>query len=115
MLLLGCSPSQSEMQRFAEDFVKERQVKWNDRIDLAPSIVVGSKEEDVIGIVGKPDAESNSATTKNWLYWIDPNIKGDQVWVDSLILEIEGGVVVNRKQGAGLRQGFEDFYRSKHR
>jgi len=115
MLLLGCSPSQSEMQRFAEAFVGKHQVKWNARMDLSRSVVIGSKEEDVLGVIGKPDSESNSATTKSWLYWIAPSIKGDQVCVDSLVLEIEGGVVVSRNQGTGLRQGFEDFYRSKHK
>ena len=103
------------MQNFAEDFVKERQVKWHDRTGHTSSVIIGTKEEDVIKVMGEPDSKSDSETTKNWLYWINPTIKDDQVCMDTLILKIETGVVVSRKQGVGLRQGFTDFYRDKHK
>ena len=115
VLLLGCSPSQSKMQKFAEHFVKERQVKWHDRTGHASSVIIGTKEKDVLKVMGEPDSKSDSDTTKNWLYWIDPSIKGGQVCMDALILKIEADVVVDRRQGVGLRQGIADFYQEKHK
>lgn len=110
MFLLGCSPSQSKMQKFAEDFVKERQVKWHDRTDHASSVMVGTKEKDVLKVMGEPDSKSDSDTTKNWLYWIVPNIKDGQVCIGAFILKVEAGVVVDRRLDVGLRQGIAEFY-----
>ncbi|MCB1209927.1 MAG: hypothetical protein KDK97_11395 [Verrucomicrobiales bacterium] len=114
ILLMGCSPSQSTMQNFADEYVKERQVKWHDRTEQAAAIVAGTQEGDVLKALGKPDSTSDSPTTKNWLYWSDPSIKGGQVCMNTLILKIEGGVVVERRQGEGLRQDIADFYHGKH-
>ena len=102
------------MQIFAEDYVKERQVKWQDRTGHASSVMDGTKEEDVLREMVVPDSTSDSATTKNWLYWMAPVIKGGQVCMDTLILKIESGVVVERRQGAGLRQDIADFYHDMH-
>lgn len=102
------------MQSFAEDYVRERQVKWQERTGHAASVMAGTTEEDVLRWMGVPDSTSDSATTKNWLYWMHPGIQGGQVQMDTLILKIEAGVVVERRQGAGLRQDIADFYHDKH-
>jgi len=113
-LLLGCAPSQSKLQKFAEEFVQERQVQWRDRADHAASVVVGTKEEDVLKYLGEPDRKSDSATAKNWLYWISASIKDGQINKDNLILKIENGAVTERKQSTGFRQDIADVYKGKH-
>ncbi|MEZ5940331.1 MAG: hypothetical protein R3C18_02995 [Planctomycetaceae bacterium] len=111
LLLFGCSPSQGDMRTFAENFVKERQVTWKDREANSSQVGIGDTEEHVLETLGRPDSESNSESTKNWLFWLDPRINNEQVCMDSFIIEIESGVVVALRRDTGLRQDIADFYR----
>jgi len=114
-LLLGCSPSQSRLQKFAEDFVKERQAKCGDRADHASSIVVGTKEDDVLKYMGEPDSKSDSDTAKNWLYWISASVKDGQIYEECVILKIVGGSVVERRQDTGFRKDIAEVYKEKRK
>ncbi|MCA8990388.1 MAG: hypothetical protein KDA88_00320 [Planctomycetaceae bacterium] len=102
------------MRVFAESFVKERQATWKDREANSSLINIGDKEEHVLETLGLPDNESNSESTKNWLFWVDPRINNNQVCMDTFIVKIESGVVVDLRQGPGLRQDIVEFYREKH-
>lgn len=114
MLLAGCSPSPHKLQLFAEDYVMERQAMWKGRLAQVSSISKGTTETDILKHLGKPDVTSDSATTKNWLYWITANLQNGQICVECLILKIENGVVVESKQNTN-REAIADVYREKHK
>jgi len=113
MLLTGCSPSPHKLQLFAEDYVMARQEKWKGRIAQVSSVSKGTTEADILKQLGKPDVTSDSATAKNWLYWITANLHNGQICTDSLILKIENGVVVDLRQNTD-REATADVYQKKH-
>ena len=114
MFLLGCSPSQNKLQIFAEDYVNEHQEKWEDRAEYVSLVTIGTKEDDVLKYLGEPDSKSDSDTVKNWLYWVSASLKDGQISKDVLILKMEAGVVVDRKQHTGFRQDIADVYKENH-
>ena len=114
MLVAGCSPSPRQLQNFADDFVQERQEKWQGRTEQVASVTKGTKEPDILKHLGTPDKTSDSDTTKNWLYWLTASVNGGQLCADCLILKIENGVVVDYEQHTGYRQSIDDAYREKH-
>jgi len=114
VLLGGCSPSPRKLQLFADDYVKERQEKWKGRVAQVSTLSKGTPETDILKQLGKPDVTSDSATAKNWLYWITANLQNGQICMDCLILKIENGVVTELKQNT-TREMIADVYQKKHK
>jgi hypothetical protein len=104
-----------KLQKFAEDFVGERQVKWKNRADHVSLVTTGTKEEDILKYFGDPDSKADNGTTKSWFYWISATVKDGQICEEAISLKIEGGVVVNLRQFTGYREGIDAVYKKSQK
>jgi hypothetical protein len=82
-----------QLQRFADNYVHERQVKWGSRAGNIPLIVLGTRRETLVKYLGNPDAKSDSDTVQNWLYHVGARCEDEQIWVDLIIIQMTGGTV----------------------
>jgi hypothetical protein len=106
---------EDKLQKFAADFVKERQEKWKNRAEHVSFVTTGTKEEDVLKYFGNPDSKSGTDTTKDWFYWISASVKDGQICEEALFLTIEGGTVINLQQHTGFRQNIASVYKANHK
>ena len=101
-----------KLKRQAEEYVRERHEKWRSRALHVHEIVIGTKREDVVKLLGKPDAQSNSSTVENWLFRYDAAQNVDQIWIANLMIQITNGAVSNITQSCD-RIGIEDNFENK--
>jgi len=100
-----------KLQKFAEDFVSERQARWKGRAEHISAVTTGTREEDIFKYFGKPNSESGTDTTRILLYWISAYLKDGQICEDFIEFKTERGVVVSFRQNTGYRQDIADVYK----
>lgn len=96
---LEVNAASGQLQRRADEFVRERQKKWSKRADSVHLITIGVKRDKVIELLGEPDVKSDSPTVENWFYKYDAGHDKEQMWIDAIIIQITNGVVSSVRPG----------------
>ena len=67
-IALEVNIARDQLQRKADEFVRERQKKWIKRANSINLIKTGVERDKVIELLGEPDIKSDSPTVENWLH-----------------------------------------------
>ena len=82
-----------QKKRKAAELVRERREKWRGRAANVRSIAAGVTRDQVLKLLGEPDKKSDSPMVENWLYRYDAAHNEEQIWIDTVIVQITDGTV----------------------
>jgi hypothetical protein len=54
------------LDKFSENYVKEKQQNWSGRAGFVGSVKFGATKDNILKYMGKPDPTSDSDTRRNW-------------------------------------------------